>query len=436
MAVEFGVQFYPTPDNVVEKMMSVFDIEKDFSRGDSIIDPSCGDGGLLKKAVKYITEKRYESYKGQIKNVYWCDFEPDLRLYGIEVDDTLAAAARENGITIVGKDFLGFKSPAVYDYVLMNPPFASGAKHLLRAWNVFPSAKKIVCLLNTETVNNPFTPERRELLELIEHYGNVEVLGQVFKDSENPTDVSVSMVVLTPIRNGSEWFSFQPDDILMDDDDDEFENAVANMELEPADAFTALEQRYNVAVNAMRQLVQAAVTAKHYIAPVMQNGWSVNDVLKTVLSSPDKGGYNAALEVLTSAAWDFVFSKTKISKYASQGVQRELASLQSQAGKMAFTRVNMEDLFSFLFLNREQIYKQTILEAFDLITKYHHENRLDYEGWKTNSVYKVQRRFIMPYMIDDYLSDGYARLRYEARQIITDIEKALCFVSGLSLIHI
>lgn len=50
----------------------------------------------------------------------------------------------------------------------MNPPFSNGEQHLLKALELQKSGGHIICLLNAETLNNPFTLARKELLRVLE----------------------------------------------------------------------------------------------------------------------------------------------------------------------------------------------------------------------------------------------------------------------------
>ena len=93
---------------------------------------------------------------------------------------------------------------------------------------------------------------------------------------------------------------------------------------------------------------------------------------------------------------------------------------------MAFTSDNMKSLFDFLFLNREQVIKQCVLEVFDKLTQYHKDNRQHYPGWATNTAYMVKSRFILP-SIGSYWREG---IDYDSERGLADIEKALCFLSG------
>ena len=54
----------------------------------------------------------------------------------------------------------------------------------------------VVCLLNTETLANPYSETRQLLARLIEDFGTSEALGAVFAEAERPTNVAVSLVRL------------------------------------------------------------------------------------------------------------------------------------------------------------------------------------------------------------------------------------------------
>ena len=65
-----------------------------------------------------------------------------------------------------------------------------------------------------------------------------------------------------------------------------------------------------------------------------------------------------------------------------------------------------------------------IEEAFDNMTKYHKDNRVYVEGWKTNDAWKVNRKFILPNMQNSWWKDSPSLYKEK----IIDIEKAMCFI--------
>ena len=101
---------------------------------------------------------------------------------------------------------------------------------------------------------------------------------------------------------------------------------------------------------------------------------------------------------------------------------------------MAFTKQNMLNLIESLYYNQEEIMTNCIIEAFDLMTKYHEENRVHIEGWKTNKSWKVTKKVILPNMRDNWAS--HLKLSYTADDKIKDIEKAMCFIMKKSFENI
>lgn len=73
--------------------------------------------------------------------------------------------------------------------------------------------------------------------------------------------------------------------------------------------------------------------------------------------------------------------------------------------------------------------EQAVNEAFDHMTKYHETNRVHIEGWKTNDFWKVNKKVIFPYGFEYSLSDK-PRIAYKSINILDDIDKAMCFLSG------
>ena len=80
---------------------------------------------------------------------------------------------------------------------------------------------------------------------------------------------------------------------------------------------------------------------------------------------------------------------------------------------------------------------KAILEVFDRVTQHHHNNRHNVKGWKTNSHFLVGKKFILPNQVNpakeySYTSDYYSYLKNNYDGIISDFEKALCFVEGIN----
>ena len=111
-----------------------------------VLDPACGSGGFLLHAMDHILKQADEFYPEDPRKYYihWHDFA-EKRLFGIEVNDSIARVAKMNMIihddghsNVIGNDALinfdilynqhrDFKKEA-FDLILTNPPFGAVVK--------------------------------------------------------------------------------------------------------------------------------------------------------------------------------------------------------------------------------------------------------------------------------------------------------------------
>jgi len=165
-------QFYPTPKTLAEKAFAKFK-DRHFVR---LLEPSAGDGALLEG----MPQPSYHSRPAPVD----C----------IEIDMGKHAGLREKGYNVVGIDFLQFSNGASYSHIILNPPFNAGAEHVLKAWDIAWDAE-IVAIINAETLANPFSKERRQLLSIIELHGDYEIIEGAFlsDDTERKTPVDIAL---------------------------------------------------------------------------------------------------------------------------------------------------------------------------------------------------------------------------------------------------
>ena len=136
----FGVQFYPTPKNLVDQMLELVD----WDRVQFALEPSAGKGDIAQGIRERMKQKK----------------EP-FQLDCVEIDSDLRAALRQRGYNVVANDFLAWDAQTRYDLIAMNPPFRDGDRHLLHALDLMKHGGQIVCLLNASTLEHPRTdPER------------------------------------------------------------------------------------------------------------------------------------------------------------------------------------------------------------------------------------------------------------------------------------
>ena len=134
-------QFF-TPREVVEFMVDMVTPHHE----ELILDPACGSGGFLLHAMDYIRKQASEFYTEGTPEHYthWHNFAKD-RLFGIEVNDSIARVAKMNMIihddghsNVISNDALanfdtlynqhrGFEKEK-FDVILTNPPFGADIK--------------------------------------------------------------------------------------------------------------------------------------------------------------------------------------------------------------------------------------------------------------------------------------------------------------------
>lgn len=171
----------------------------------TILEPSAGSGNLVKAVLKEYSLHRYRSSARSI-DVDCVEIDPSLRailryefsaekiksLYNEndnleskrkwdssanrydslppQEQSRLDAVKEEisqlnaGDVRIIHDDFLSLDTCKVYDLIIMNPPFSNGDAHLLKAIQMQQrNGGEIRCILNAETIRNPFSNARRLL---------------------------------------------------------------------------------------------------------------------------------------------------------------------------------------------------------------------------------------------------------------------------------
>jgi hypothetical protein len=390
-----------------------------------ILEPSAGSGAML-KVLREILDPR--GFRNNLTD----------KIHAIERSPELRAVLKDDGWKVVAEDFLAFRTNLRYDLILMNPPFSNGDEHLLHAWEVMHEGD-IVCLLNASTVKLPYTERRKRLVALIEEHGTVEYIGNAFSSAQRKTDVPIALVRLTK-KDTAKTFDFEDNDAFTKSTEGakDFQFDAENMNT-PAvndmvklfvDQFKEAQEgfvEYMKTKHRMRGKAGLFITDQHH---------SLSELLAECTRDGDaKHQYNRFTGRLQELAWSLVFRRTRVQDLMTQSVRKGFEKMQKDHGTVAFTEDNIHALFEMLFLNRGEILKQSILDAFDMMTKYHSENRLQ-EGWATNDAFKVNKKVILPYAVEADYSGG-MRMRYDWHETINDVDRALAMIAGkkLSQIH-
>ena len=173
--------FYPTPQSLIKKMVDKIVKVNEVK----ILEPSAGRGDI----VDYI-EKNQKEIFGYYK------WNGRIDIDCIEIDDNLQKMLIGKGLRVVYNDFLDFSTYKIYDLIIMNPPFDCGDKHLLKAISLMEkTGGQIICLLNAETLKNPYSVYRQDLINKMEVLkAEIEFLKDEFKNADRKTSVEVALI--------------------------------------------------------------------------------------------------------------------------------------------------------------------------------------------------------------------------------------------------
>lgn len=397
----FNTEFYPTPKEVIERMMMGENVA-----GKVILEPSAGAGNI----VEWLQE-------AGAKEVLACEINPGLQ-------KIVSRKCR-----LICDDFLKLTSEDIshIDMIVMNPPFSCASRHILHAYDIAPAGCQIIALCNSNTINDRYTTERKRLQDIIEYNGGVESLGQCFMNSDRKTDVYVSLVKLYKPGEGKHEF----DGYMFDMDEGElYDNNVQGL----------------IPYNVIRDIVNRYVMAVSKFDAVMAGANEINDLTSLIGGCSIKFGayrdhtsYQSAIsreefkKQLQKESWRFIFNKLDMNRFVTNGVRETINKFIETQMNVPFTMKNIYIMLDMLVKTHGNRMNDCLVEAFDLICSFSAENSTAGEKWRTNANYMINKKFIVPNICsyDSRWPSTYVRSSYGGYiNRISDLIKALNYISG------
>lgn len=402
--VLFDEEFFPTPARIARQMLA-----KVSHDAQHFLEPSAGKGDI---AAVIRGEERYSH-----RNVDCIEQSPEL-----------AAILIDKGFPVVGHDWLTYEGVCYYDAIIMNPPFSNGDEHLLRAWDFLHNGE-IVCLLNEETIKNPYTERRQRLTKIIADNGNVEFLGDCFSTAQRKTDVQVAMVYLKKVVEDDRidlWARDAQERAVEDDIGDDL-NVPALI-----DRLGNRQHFYDMANEHMWKAFQHIRKAALLMA--------ANGISPGYKDDAYKHAVALAFDNLNSAraefgrrhrrdAWMKVFEMMEFRKWLDKKQTEEFIRDIERNANIPFTKENIKNTLQNVFLQRGMLFEKSVANVFDELTRYFKGNTSHTEGWKSNNNYKVNRKLVFPYGCS--YSWGRFSLRYGPNvDIYNDLDRIMCVLDG------
>lgn len=411
-------EFYPTPATLLDKIFQ----NVNWKKVQYVLEPSAGKGHI----VKYILDKagNYPHYNKGL-NVDCIEKDPDLQKV-LEGED----------LRVVHDDFLTYRTFKRYDLIVMNPPFSNGAAHLLKALDLMKEGGIIICILNAETIRNPYTNERKLLKnKLDELRAQIEFLEDEFAVSERPTKVEVAVVRVVIEEKSSSSYIYE---------DLKCKKFQEYVQEEPtavavSDYIKAAVQQYEIEVEAGINLIYEYKALSPYILDSLD---SKNPYRRPILSLKvgDKElSVNAYVKLVRMKYWETLFKDKRFTGGMTSNQYNEYASKVQKMGDYDFSYYNIKTMQEKMSKNLVRGIEECIISLFDELSHqysysgYGTDKNIHYfNGWKTNKAWIINKKVILPFMNawSSWNKDWYRPTDYKITEKLSDIEKALNYLDG------
>lgn len=482
--------FYPTPKSVAYQLFDMIDSQTIHE----VLEPSAGKGDLLKVFGCYKNEKYQESltekgvnkkdYNNASCNVDAIEFDPNLRgvlnyefcgqrvqefnnkMYEIsqnrrylwKEDDyegltdeqitelkQLKEEVKERStyvhVKIVHNDFMTFASKKHYDLILMNPPFANGDEHLMKAIQMQQeNGGKILCILNAETLLNLYSNKRKFLMNTLNDLGaKIRFVDNGFSDAERQTDVCVALIYIDipePEHHSEIYEKFQKAKEYRESTGDSSSKLTTTNFLEDLIAQYNEEMELGLALidefNALLPYLNRNVVgdAGNYSNLSLKVG---NEAVGYTCSPKNK-----FVNLTRHKYWTSLLNNEKFTGMLTKNLKDKYSSMISKFAEYDFTMFNIQTLINDMNSGLRDGIEKTILDLFDkLSAKFSYvpemENNIHlYNGWKTNKAHKVGKKVILPCngAFSDWKWDKNPLNVYNCVELLSDMQKALNYLDG------
>ena len=403
---------FPTPEWLVKKMLNKVDFRNQKIK--NILEPSAGLGNIIDVINSDIN--RNSSYN----------------ICAIELDNKCRNVLLSKNVKVIDSDFLAYNGLEQFDLIIANFPFSDGDSHLHKALDVLFSGQ-IVCLLNAETIKNPYSNSRKDLVSKLNKLdAKIEYLQNAFSDADRKTNVETALIYISKIR----------------DVETELFNDVSSSQ----DSFDELKESFEVATkdnigNIVKRYNQDKETVTSQIMDFYKNYKKVSKYLTLAVIGEDiqrhsqnvKQDTNELTEIMknklnnfvTKLKRDYWLEAMNLNEVKSRLTSQKKKELQSELNKycnMDFTENNIKIFIDNLMANYPKMIDEAIEYMFDKFTHYafrdgrntnneYSKNIHLFNGWKTNTAFKVNKKIILPFR-----AEYGNRLYSEKQDFLNDID--------------
>lgn len=396
-------QYYPTPAELGARLAKMIKHPQP-----PILEPSAGTGDLI------------QAFKDAHKYRHWDSRCSVNDFHCVEVNPERAASLKGNDYIVIWDDFLTFNPLLPYRTIIMNPPFHDGAKHLQHALNILADGGEIACILNAETIRNPYTNERKALIQELEaaEVYQVEFVQGAFEG----TDVEVALI---HVKKKAATITCAT-----------FENFKKNIiaEREQADPQALI---HHGEVNALIDLYRAEVKTALALFDEIQNYNSltggrdgIEQIFEIKLRSHGQG-HSGIVKAINYNYWHRLLHSKELDRLLTADACREYSSRLREMEEYEFNERNILQLKADLTKNLFGSIDAAIMKVWHNFTDRfalaeYSKNIHYYNGWKTNKAFKCNRKVIIPLYAFSKLWDDWDVAGI--KETLSDIEKAMNYL--------
>jgi len=454
------IGFYPTPKEVAFKMLE----RMDFTKIKTILEPSAGKGDLVSSVLEKASEE-ISKYRCSKIEVDCIEIDPGLRAIlndrfckgwkdslNIEREkmrdlpwsseeykklERKCDLIEHSDIRIVGDDFLKFQTHKHYDLIVMNPPFEKGDLHLLHALDLQEDGGTIVCLLNADTIRNPFSKTRQLLSQKLKEYGaEIEFLENSFSEAERKTDVDVAMVTVRVPEKENTSFIFEnlKKEQELKEDDSPDPTSVTH-----GDYIDRFIEQYNFETEATIRLIKEYKAFQPYMLLTFDKDIKPYPILSLQLNDGNRSSeftVNDYLKVVRGKYWSALFNKKEFSGALTENLYKKYFNLIKSMEDYDFTRYNINSLYLQMMSELTHGVNSTVLGLFDDLSSKHSwfpecESNIHYfNGWATNKAHKINNKKVIVPMYGAFAETFHrgALEEYSVCRKLGDIEKVFNYL--------
>lgn len=414
-----NLSLYPTPDWLIDKMLSKAELRS----MKNILEPSAGFGNIIERI----------QCKLRNSNMKHCHID------AIEIDKTnLVPILKSKGIRVIHDDFLTFNSMKHYDMIIMNPDFSEGDKHLLKAIDIqSKNGGIVICLLNAESIKNPYSNTRKDLVKQLKRYNaEIEFIKDAFNNSDSMRNTKVETALIYVNIPNSRQDSIIVD-YLKQEEKHRTEQKQAN-EIVGGNYIEQVVQQYNFEIKAGVRLIQEYESMLPYMS---KDFGQENPILKLCLNDSnrynDTNLINNYIEQIRYKYWSVLFQSKEFSKLFTTSLRKSYMEKLDELKNYDFSLFNIEQIKLDMQLLLSKSLTDTIMDLFEDFTYRHSyypefENNMHYyNGWVTNKCEKINDKKIVLRLsgYDDY--DGrFYPTKWGVKDKLLDIEKVFNYLDS------